>query len=68
MRLSYFRQSKEADRRPAREAEKEGKEFLVIVHLDKELVGSLHALADTWFSADRVPTSGVAQDVFFRGI
>ena len=58
---------KEADRRRAQEAEKAGKEFLVIVHLDKELVGSLHGLVDTWFSADRVPIAGVAKDVFFWG-
>ncbi len=57
----------EEERRRAAETEKEGKDLLIKVHLDKELVGSLHGEVEVWFSQDIVPISGVAKDVFFYG-
>ena len=57
----------EEERRRAAEAEKEGKDLLIKVHLDKELVGSLHGEVEVWFRKDIVPMTGVAKDVFFYG-
>lgn len=57
----------EGERRRAEEVEKEGKDFLIKVHLDKELVGSLHGEVEVWFSKDIIPMTGVAKDVFFYG-
>ncbi len=57
----------EGEKRRSNEVEKERKDLFVAVHLDKELVGSLQGLVETWFSADVVPISGVAKDVFFWG-
>jgi len=56
-----------AEQKRAEEAEKEKKDLFITVNLDKELVGSLQGLVETWFSADLVPVSGVAKDVFFWG-
>ena len=57
----------EAEKKRSEEAEKEGKDLFITVHLDKELVGSLEGLVETWFNANVVPVSGVAKDVFFWG-
>ena len=57
----------EEERRRAAEVEKEGKDLLIKVHLDKELVGSLHGEVEVWFRKDIVPMTGVAKDVFFYG-
>lgn len=57
----------EEERRRAAEVEKEGKDFLIKVHLDKELVGSLHGEVEVWFRKDLIPMTGVAKDVFFYG-
>jgi len=57
----------EEERRRAAEIEKEGKDLFMKVHLDKELVGSLHGAVEVWFSQDIIPMSGVAKDVFFYG-
>jgi Protein of unknown function (DUF3108) len=57
----------EEERRRAAEIEKEGKDLFMKVHLDKELVGSLHGEVEVWFSQDIIPMSGVAKDVFFYG-
>lgn len=57
----------EAGRRRSQEAEKKRKDLFITVRLDRELVGSLQGLVETWFSADIVPVSGVAKDVFFWG-
>ncbi len=57
----------EAGKRRALEEEKGGKDLFITVHLDKELVGSLQGLVETWFNADVVPKSGVAKDVFSWG-
>jgi hypothetical protein len=57
----------EEERRRAAETEKEGKDLFIKVHLDKELVGSLHGEVEVWFSQDIIPMSGVAKDVFFYG-
>lgn len=57
----------ETEKKRFEEVEKERKDLFVTVHLDKELVGSLQGLVETWFSADIVPVSGVARDVFFWG-
>jgi len=58
---------KEEERRRAAEGEKEGRDLLIKVHLDKELVGSLHGEVEVWFRKDIVPMTGVAKDVFFYG-
>jgi hypothetical protein len=57
----------EEERRRSAEVEKEGKHLFIKVHLDKELVGSLHGEVEVWFSKDIVPMTGVAKDVFFYG-
>jgi hypothetical protein len=57
----------EAGKKRSEEVEKERKDLFITVTLDKELVGSLQGLVETWFSADIVPVSGVAKDVFFWG-
>ena len=57
----------EAGKKRSEEAGKERKDLFITVRLDKELVGSLQGLVETWFSADIVPVSGVAKDVFFWG-
>jgi hypothetical protein len=57
----------EEERRRAAEVEKEGKDLLIKVHLDKELVGSLHGEVEVWFRKDIIPMTGVAKDVFFYG-
>jgi hypothetical protein len=57
----------EEERRRAAETEKEGKDLLIRVHLDRELVGSLAGEVEVWFSQDIIPTAGVAKDVFFYG-
>jgi len=57
----------EGEKRRSLEKEKDGKDLFITVHLDKELVGSLRGLVETWFSSDVVPTKGVAKDVFFWG-
>jgi hypothetical protein len=57
----------EREKRLSAEVEKEKKAFFITVHMDKELVGSLQGLAETWFSADVTPISGVAKDVLFWG-
>lgn len=57
----------EEERRRAAEVEKEGKDLLIKVHLDKELVGSLHGEVEVWFRKDIVPMTGAAKDVFFYG-
>jgi Protein of unknown function (DUF3108) len=57
----------EAGKKRSEEAEKERKDLFITVRLGKELVGSLQGLVETWFSADIVPVSGVAKDVFFWG-
>lgn len=57
----------EEERRRSAEAEKEGKDLFIKVHLDKELVSSLHGEVEVWFTKDTVPMTGVAKDVFFYG-
>ena len=57
----------EAGKKRSAEVEKERKDLFITVTLDKELVGSLQGLVETWFSADIVPVSGIAKDVFFWG-
>ncbi len=57
----------EEERRRAEETEKEGKDLFIKVHLDKELVGSLHGEVEVWFNHDIIPVAGVAKDVFFFG-
>jgi hypothetical protein len=57
----------EEERRRAAETEKEGKDLFIKVHLDKDLVGSLHGQVEVWFSQDIIPMAGVAKDVFFYG-
>ena len=57
----------EEERRRAAETEKEGKDLFIKVHLDKELVGSLHGEVEVWFSRDITPMTGVAKDVFLFG-
>lgn len=58
---------KEEDQRRSEENEKEGKDFLIKVYLDKEFVGSLSGEVEVWFTKDIVPLTGVAKDVFFYG-
>jgi hypothetical protein len=57
----------EEERRRAAETEKEGKDLFIKVHLDKDLVGSLHGQVEVWFSQDIIPMAGVVKDVFLYG-
>ncbi len=57
----------EGERRRAAEVEKEGKDLLIKVHLDKELVGSVHGEVEVWFRNDIVPMTVVAKELFFYG-
>jgi len=57
----------EEERRRSAETDKEGKDLFIKVHLDKELVGSMHGEVEVWFSQDIIPMTGVAKDVFFFG-
>jgi len=66
IRLIVASKEEEARRRSA-EVEKEGKDLFIKVHLDKELVGSLHGEVEVWFNKDIIPMTGVAKDVFFYG-
>jgi hypothetical protein len=66
IRLTVASKEEEGRRRSA-EVEKDGKDLFIKVHLDKELVGSLHGEVEVWFSKDIIPMTGVAKDVFFYG-
>jgi hypothetical protein len=58
---------KEEEQKRSEEAEKEGKDIFIKVHLDKEFVGSLQGEVEVWFTKDIIPMTGVAKDVFFYG-
>jgi len=58
---------KEEEQKRTEEAEKDGKDLFIKVHLDKEFVGSLQGEVEVWFTKDVVPMAGVAKDVFFYG-
>jgi len=58
---------KEEEQKRSEEAEKEGKDVFIKVHLDKEFVGSVHGEVEVWFTKDIIPVTGVAKDVFFYG-
>jgi len=58
---------KEEEQKRSEDADEEGKDIFIKVHLDKEFVGSLHGEVEVWFTKDIVPMSGVAKDVFFYG-
>ena len=58
---------KEEEQKRSEEAEKEGKDIFIKVHLDKEFVGSLQGEVEVWFTKAIVPMTGVAKDVFFYG-
>jgi len=58
---------KEEEQKRSEEAEEEGKDIFIKVHLDKEFVGSLQGEVEVWFTKAIVPMTGVAKDVFFYG-
>jgi hypothetical protein len=58
---------KEEEQKRSEEAEKEGKDVFIKVHLAKEFVGSVHGEVEVWFTKDIIPVTGVAKDVFFYG-
>ncbi len=58
---------KEEEQKRSEEAEKEGKDVFIKVHLEKEFVGSVHGEVEVWFTKDIIPVTGVAKDVFFYG-
>ncbi len=56
-----------AAKKRAAESDPDDKDIYLTVHMDKEMVGSLHGLVYAWFTRDVVPVSGVAKDVIFWG-
>ncbi len=66
LRISVAHKEEEERKRSA-ESDKGEKDFYIRAHLDKEMVGSIHGLVEGWFSADLVPISAVAKDVFLFG-
>lgn len=57
----------EAEKKLASEPEKEGKELLVRIFLEKDMLSSLKGEMDIWFDRDLVPVSGVVKAVRYIG-
>jgi hypothetical protein len=57
----------ETERRRVAEPDKDRKEILVRVYLDKEMLASKSGEVEIWFDRDLIPISGVVKDVHYFG-